>query len=217
MVRTVVRIPTEMSEVRERLNGIERLLFTRKWERAAIVFAFTEVQTNKGPGNRPGVTPGKYNIRDFAALGLAGLTTNKSVSRYRDAWISAVSQGWAPLVSPGQEVPLPDQPFPAWPYRAEADLGEDEESTATFREMPERGSSFPEGVSMDERRGEGRPSLSVVWLGHLDAAAKALGKLAEVSGADLDDRTRDELVERLSELQRQTRAALNALRHMRSV
>lgn len=213
MVRTVIRIPTEMTELRERLNGIERLLFTRKWERAALVFAFTEVQTNKGPGNRPGVTPGKYNIRDFAALGIAGLTTNKAVSRYRNAWLSAVSQGWAPIVSPGVEVVLPDRDFPAWSPSVD-----DEVSTVTVREISDEVPDIRDYQPRNDPEPRPRRNTADRLLSHLDDAAKGIRELAEVfTTGELEPEVREAVVERLEELQRQTRAALKALRPVRSV
>jgi hypothetical protein len=111
---TSVRIPQE-HELRSRLSGLGVLLTARKWERAAIVYAFTEVgEVGRGRWYKP--QPPKMHIRDFAAKGYAGLTTNKSVSRYRDAWVTAINNGWAVPVVPGMAVLLPEQPFPAWPY-----------------------------------------------------------------------------------------------------
>jgi hypothetical protein len=112
--RSRIRIPQE-HELRSRLSGLGVLLTARKWERAAIVYAFTEVgEVGRGRWYKP--MPPKMHIRDFAAKGYAGLTTNKSVSRYRDAWVTAINNGWAVPVEPGMAVILPEQPFPVWPY-----------------------------------------------------------------------------------------------------
>jgi hypothetical protein len=177
---TTIQIPTAQ-EVRERLSGVDRLLTARKWERAAIVCAFTGIG---GPRNSPQPPPPKLNIRQFAAQGYAGLTTNKSVERYRAAWVTAIDNGWAVPVEPGQTVELPDQPFPAWP-------GSNEDAQPQPRQW--------------------RPLEQRVF-GHLDQAATALRRLADaVSAEPLPDEVRGQLRERLTELQHETETALRAL------
>lgn len=104
------RIPTELEAVTDTLD-MRRLLVAKEWERAAIVFAFTEVG---GPRNSRQPEPPKVNIRQFAALGFTGLTTPKAVLRYRRAWSWAIEQGLAAPVEPGDTVVLPEVPFPGW-------------------------------------------------------------------------------------------------------
>lgn len=214
---TTIRVPTA-SELRERLDGIDRLLTARKWERAAIVYAFTDIGGPRNSG-REKPDPPKLNIRDFAGQGYAGLTTNKSVTRYRDAWLTAISNGWAVPVEPGQEVTLPDEEFPAWPYgTAEADYqsyvaGDDEPSGSTYTvtEAPENVEFLAHRHGARGNYNERRPMEERV-LAHLDAAAKALGRLSEIPTDDMDERMRAELVDRLTELQKQTRSVLSAIR-----
>lgn len=112
---TTFKIPRP-DELDATLTGVYSLLTARRWERAAIVFAYTAVG---GPRNTKYHTPPppKLNIRQFAAKGYAGLTTNKSVERYRLAWISAIDRGFAVPVEPGDIVTLPDMPFPDWPFK----------------------------------------------------------------------------------------------------
>jgi len=187
---TTITIPTA-DELTDRLNGIHRLLVVRRWERAAIVFAYTEVQTNRGHGTRPKPEPPKLNIRDFAAQGFAGLSTPKAVSRYREAWVTAIANGWATPVSPGQEVKLPTQEFPAWPY------GQD----STWEDFARKG----------QGRGPTRPIQERI-VGTLDRTASALRELAEAATEQpLDEEERASLVERLTTLRDEADGALKAL------
>lgn len=110
---TTTKIPTA-EELKDRLAGLDALLTAKQWERAAIVYAFT---TNAGPGGgrtKRNPPPPKMTMREFARQGFAGLTTNKSVERYRATWVLAINRGWAVPVDPGDLVRLPHQEFPAW-------------------------------------------------------------------------------------------------------
>lgn len=106
-----VKIPVDETELAEHLSGLHTLLTAKKWERAALVYAFTDIG---GPRNSSMPEPPKMNIQRFSELGFAGLTSRKAVMRYRAAWITAISNGWAVPVDPGDIVELPDQEFPAW-------------------------------------------------------------------------------------------------------
>jgi hypothetical protein len=204
---TTVRIPTR-AELRDRLTGVNRLLFAHKWERAAIVFAFTEVgEPGAGRWRKP--EPPKMHIREFAAQGFAGLTTNKAVSRYRDAWVSAVSNGWTTLAEPGKTVELPDQEFPVWPYGSSFD-----EVTATVTQLDDANvTPLDDYRTYSPRIYTPRPAEARLLSG-VTAAAKALSTLGDL---ELSDEVRHELVDRLTELQTATRDALRALRGLRQV
>lgn len=219
---TTIRIP-EPDELRHRLAGIDRLLTARKWERAAIVYAFTDVG---GPRNTPSHRPAppKLNIRNFAGQGYAGLTTPKAVSRYREAWMTAISQGWAVPVQPGDEVELPDEPFPAWPY-GEGSTWEDH--AATSEELVDtarrRGELANDELTNDElvaaarRRGErARRPLPERVAGALDSAATALRRLADsVAEEALTEEETVVLVERLTVVRDQADGALQAIANRR--
>lgn len=112
---TTFRIPRP-DELEPSLSGVYGLLTAHRWERAAIVFAYTGVQTGRRNGAPPPAP--KLNIRQFAAKGYAGLTTNKSVERYRLAWITAIDRGYAVPVEPGDIVTIPEMPFPEWPFKS---------------------------------------------------------------------------------------------------
>lgn len=198
---TTIRIP-HAEELADRLSGVNRLLVARGWERAAIVFAFTEVgEIGAGRWRKP--EPPKMHIREFAAQGYAGLTTNKAVSRYRDAWLSAIGNGWAVPVEPGQEVTLPDVEFPTWPYG-----DSDREGTVTITEQDE-----DEPTNIDnyrEGRSYNRRSMEERVLASLDSAVKGIATLAE-NVDTLDESMRQELLHKASELRRQTNDLLRKL------
>lgn len=201
---TTFKVPNA-DELRAQLTGLGRLLTARKWERAAIVFAFTEVgEVGRGRWHKP--EPPRMYIREFAAQGFSGLTTNKSVSRYRDAWVSAVSNGWTTLAEPGWMVQIPEQPFPAWPYGED-----DEDGTVTITEADEN------VAHMHSYRGPHRPLAERV-LSQLESSTKALERLAEEFDADgMSVEQRNSLVKQLEELQKVARMVAQALRPMRSV
>lgn len=215
-----VRIPQE-HELRSHLSGLGVLLTARKWERAAIVYAFTEVgEVGRGRWYKP--TPPKMHIRDFAAKGYAGLTTNKSVSRYREAWVTAIGNGWAVPVSPGMAVILPDEPFPVWPYgNSDSDLGtigggnvtvevRDDEVVAmdSYRDTDD---VYQDESRSTHSRSYSRRSAQERVLAHVDDAARALNRLAEAASDELDDEMRNTLLGKLAELQTQMEQVLLVL------
>jgi hypothetical protein len=212
--RSRIRIPQE-HELRSRLSGLGVLLTARKWERAAIVYAFTEVgEVGRGRWYKP--MPPKMHIRDFAAKGYAGLTTNKSVSRYRDAWVTAINNGWAVPVEPGMAVILPEQPFPVWPYGTNPFPGGEvtvevrDDAVVSLDSYRDEADSDVSDKSRSPRSYTRRAPYERV-LGHLDDAAKALSRLAEEAADDLDDETKALLTEKLAELQTQMASVLVAL------
>lgn len=204
MTQDTIRIPTEIAVVRERLNGLGRLLTARKWERAAIVYAFTEPgEIGRGRWYKP--DPPRMHIREFAAQGFVGLTTNKAVSRYRDAWIAAINNGWAVPVSAGQLVRLPDKLFPAWPY---GDIiGE---SSVTVEEVDDVTAARMQA----QERGRARRPVEQRIVGRLDGAVWALGELER---AEITEEARTVLVGKLTELRKQTDAMLKKLRRLSAV
>lgn len=202
---TSIRIPTEY-ELADRLSGVDRLLTARKWERAAIVFAFTDVG---GPRNTPNHTPPppKLNIRQFAAQGYAGLTTPKAVNRYRDAWVTAIGNGWAVPVEPGDEVELPEGDFPAWPSPGDPTLdltpaALEEGAGNEVREDVPRGSSARRGLY-------GRRPLEARLIERLSVADEAARRIAALT--EIPTPVRDELIGHLAILHKDVEDALTSL------
>lgn len=110
---TMIKIPTA-KELTDSLAGLDRLLTAKEWERAAIVYAFT---TNNGRGGDTRAMPETGHcfpvpIAEFARLGLAGLAKRDTVAMYRQRWQEARDKGLAPSVEPGDEIELPDLPWP---------------------------------------------------------------------------------------------------------
>jgi hypothetical protein len=110
-------IPTE-AELSERLTGLERLITAKRWERAAIVYAFTtnvRRRTDLHPEVGFPVTMGR-----FAQLGFTGLTSKDTVARYRAAWQLAIDEGHASPTVPGQtDVALPELDYPGYPDKVD--------------------------------------------------------------------------------------------------
>ncbi|MBE7193389.1 MAG: hypothetical protein INR66_13015 [Gordonia polyisoprenivorans] len=102
-MNTVI-VPATLDDAVNSLAGIGKLLTAKRWERAAIVYAFTHDGTNQ----HDQVHDYSCSIREFARLGIAGLTTQDSVRRYRKAWAGAIAAEWVREATPGGVVALPD-------------------------------------------------------------------------------------------------------------
>lgn len=102
-----VAIPATIEDAVGALNGIDALLTAKGWERAAIVYAFTE--DRQGQRTSRSSTGGRLGINEFAALKIAGLTTDKTVAHYRNCWIEG---GGDPNIGAGDTVELPTGKFP---------------------------------------------------------------------------------------------------------
>lgn len=195
-----IKIPTP-DELRSTLNGLDRLLTAKQWERAAIVFAFTA----KGGGHNSGrekPQPPRMNLRDFAGQGYQGLSTVKTVGRYREAWMTAIDNGWAGPVNPGESVMLPDEQFPAWPYGPDS----------TYEDVAQSDDELIRTHTPPRARGAQRPLVQRVY-GSLDAAASSLRKLAEsVAEQPLSNAERVQMEERLTTLRNEADEALRVLR-----
>lgn len=106
-----VRIPASLDEAVRNLNGLAALLTAKQWERAAVVYAFTEPGNGQGARQPLSLSPQRLSMAAFAELGIAGLRDRRRVSAYRAAWQSAIDQGGATEVHPGDAVDLPGLPW----------------------------------------------------------------------------------------------------------
>jgi hypothetical protein len=95
------------------LGGLSALLTAKSWERAAIVYAFTEPDS----GQRTDLAgfPARSTLSAFAGRGIVGLTDRDTVAWVRQAWEDAIADGQAVAVNPGDEATLPDRDFPKHP------------------------------------------------------------------------------------------------------
>jgi hypothetical protein len=91
------------------LDDVDGLLSAGHWGTSAIVWAFTEDQQGRRQP-RSKVTE-VLGIREFAALGIRGLKSHNSVTKYREAWQHAIDEGWAEVSEPGKRCVLPEESF----------------------------------------------------------------------------------------------------------
>ena len=106
-----IYIPASIEDAITALAGIGQLLTAKQWERAAIVYAFTEPGTG---GPRTGGNTPQLSIREFADLGITGLRDKGQVREYRKAWESAAAEvGNEDMlrIEPGDAVDMPDLPW----------------------------------------------------------------------------------------------------------
>lgn len=109
-----VQIPRSIDDAKERLNGLDRLLIAQGWERAAIVYAFTEdvARGEVGRGRNRSRNSVIYSCAEFAELGIHGLLHHETVRTHRRNWQKAIEKGWAVHIEPGDEVELPEEDYP---------------------------------------------------------------------------------------------------------
>lgn len=101
-----ITIPASIEDAKTSLNGLGALLTAKTWERAAIVYAFTG---DSKPGPKVDrLDSHTISFREFAALGIAGLTDKNTVADYRKAWADHGTPG----IKPGDSVTLPDMEWP---------------------------------------------------------------------------------------------------------
>jgi hypothetical protein len=102
-------IPTTVEDAGKQLADLDGLITARSWQRAAIVYAFTEPP---GQGARTSRNSAKLTPSAFAKLGIAGLRNAETVRTYHGHWQYAIDQGKAQPVAPGDVFHEPDLDFP---------------------------------------------------------------------------------------------------------
>lgn len=170
MNQVPIRIPSTLDGARERLAQIEGIVTAKGWERAAIVWAFAA-------NNIVGENTHKISFREFAALGIAGLQGHQAVAKYHDAWQAAIDNGKANSVRPGEQIEVPDLPWP-YPSRYEQEHLTDENRAAIEAAVGEAGPAVGSVARIIDQ-----PSA-------VAAAIRANDKLAVVAETALRDRDR---------------------------
>jgi len=109
---STIHLPETIDQAIIQLTGVESLLTATQWERAAIVYTFTEV-TDK-PGPKSSVSSDRsLSFAEFAALGIAVLKSKNTVQRYHQLW----AEHGDTSIQPGGQVELPTIHWPPieWP------------------------------------------------------------------------------------------------------
>ena len=114
-------IPDSPAELAESMNALGSGVMLAGWATAATVYAWTA--PGKG-GPRTAREVVQLSLREFAELGLRGLSSQDTVRAYRARWQDAIDEGWAKPVARGDVVTLPDEDFrpPAAPEAAEKEM-----------------------------------------------------------------------------------------------
>jgi hypothetical protein len=123
-------IPASLDEAVGQLEGIERLLTAKRWERAAILATFVTLG-EKGVGlSQSGNVKSDISLSpvEFAALGIAGLKSHNTVQEYVRRWLEDSGR---PRPEPGEVIDLDG--LPPW-------------------DKPEPGTKYPPGKGGAEQR-----------------------------------------------------------------
>lgn len=105
--RTIIQIPNNIEDATVALEGLGKILMTGEWERAAIVYAFTEISDDQSHVSNDMMSP-----LEFAELGIPGLKSKTTVRRYHEAWQTAIDSNDAAVTIPGHGYIMPTIPWP---------------------------------------------------------------------------------------------------------
>ncbi len=105
-----MNVPKTIRSAETKLTKLGGIVTASEWERAAIVFAFTEVADKDG-GRKP-ATSSRLSPNEFAELGIIGLKSKDTVRKYHVAWQDAIDAGEALPIGPGDVFNEPELDFP---------------------------------------------------------------------------------------------------------
>ncbi len=110
-----MNIPKTIKSAEAKLTKLDGIVSASQWERAAIVYAFTqEGEVGGDPTTAAKVRSdlGVMSFREFAALGIVGLKSKNTVLKYHEAWQSAIDDGEALPIAPGDAFNEPELDWP---------------------------------------------------------------------------------------------------------
>lgn len=107
---TTVKVADNADTLREDADKAARLHSATGWELAAYVHAWT-YETKGGRPPETGKKVDRFSCTEFSQLGVRGLSSKPSVTKYRRAWSAAIEQGLVTEVEPGDEIDLPEEDF----------------------------------------------------------------------------------------------------------
>lgn len=85
-------------------NASQCAAFGHHWRTAAMVYAWT--RPGKG-GPRTGPFSGQFSLREFAELGIRGLSKHDTVAKYREAMARAILEGLCTIPKIGESIARP--------------------------------------------------------------------------------------------------------------
>ena len=106
-----MNIPKNIKSAGTRLTKLGGIVTASEWERAAIVYAFTEV-SKPGPKSSLNNERTTMSFVEFAKLGFVGLKSSNTVSKFHANWQAAVDAGEAMPVGPDDPFVEPDLEYP---------------------------------------------------------------------------------------------------------
>lgn len=162
------------------IEGVMGLLTARKWEKAAIVYAYTKPPKEGRPetGGKPPVTtvgtiqfPCSYS--DFASLGIAGLRDRHAVALYRERWSEAMKKRKAKAVKPGETISVPDLPWPPTDHDKRSGTNRHVSDKMVVDRLREKPELISEAITSDQDKLAEVASATIQKRGKDRIAAKA--------------------------------------------
>lgn len=149
-------IPATIDGAAADLSELNKLLTAKGWQRAALVYAFT----NEPASGRPRKTTGKPGVScaEFAKLGIRGLVGADEVARYRKVWADLPAETRDQAV-PGAVLDLDKLKLPGWkPLRPRKGLTQFE----TSAKVETKAAKIREAIEADPKLADAVADLPAV-------------------------------------------------------
>lgn len=149
-----MKVASTLKGLDAQMKGLGGLLTATQWQRAAIVFAWTE----PGAGNGGSASSSRrLSLRDFARRGYVGLSASNTVTYNRRAWEKGMADG-LPDLRPGDDIPTVTLPWDRY-YDSTGDaanerhirraMSDPEEVARVIRTYPEAAEAVTTAVAED--------------------------------------------------------------------